>query len=133
MDNNKKKEIKNQILKSENQYSDAHSLTGYGLPNFKEAYALTIGEKNEKQIKAYPNPFQDSFFISLPEVSVSERSIVVSLYDLVGRKVFEQNYSRPIKKSRIKITPPKSIEEGVYFLNVRYTNSYRLRVKLVKQ
>jgi len=127
------KEIKDQILKSAHQYSAPDSLTGYGLPDFKEAYALTIGEKNEKQIKAYPNPFQDSFFISLPEVPVSERSIVVSLYDLVGRKIFEQNYSRPIKKSRIKITPPKSIEEGVYFLNVRYTNSYRLRVKLVKQ
>jgi len=127
------KEIKDQILKSAHQYSDPDSLIGYGLPDFKEAYALTIDGKTDKQIKAYPNPFQDSFFISLPKVSVSTENVVVSLYDVVGRKIFEQSYSRPIEESRIKITPPKSIEEGIYFFNVRYTDSYRLRVKLVKQ
>lgn len=127
------KEIKDQIMESAHQYSNPDSLMGYGLPDFKKAYELTIGGKTDKQIKAYPNPFQDSFFINLPEVSVSSDRVVVSLYDVVGRKLFEQNYSRPIENSRIKITPPKSIEEGIYFLNVRYTDSYRLRVKLVKQ
>ena len=127
------KEIKDQILESAHQYSNPDSLIGYGLPDFKKAYALTIGGKSEKQIKVYPNPFQDSFFLSLPEVSVSTDRVVVSLYDVVGRKIFEKNYSRSTEDSRIKITPPKSIEEGVYFLSVRYTNSYRLRVKIVKQ
>jgi len=127
------KEIKDQILKSAHQYSEPDSLIGYGLPDFKKAYALTIGGKSGKQIKAYPNPFRDSFYISLPEVSVSTDRVNVSLYDVVGRKIFEQNYSRPVKETRIKITPPNSIEEGVYFLHVKYTDSYRLRLKLVKQ
>ncbi|MGM0497710.1 MAG: S8 family serine peptidase [Bacteroidota bacterium] len=127
------KEIKEQIMKSAHQYSNPDSLKGYGLPDFEEAYALTIGEKSKKMIKAYPNPFQDSFFVSLPDVSISTEQIVVTLYDVVGRKIFEQAYSPKKKGSRIKITPQKSVEEGVYFLNVKYTDSYRLRTKMVKQ
>ena len=126
-------EIKDQILKSASQYSNPDSLKGYGLPDFEKAYALTIEGKSGKKIKAYPNPFKDSFFVSLPELTISTDKVVVSLYDVVGRKIFEQNHSFPIENSRIKITPPQSLEGGVYFLSVRYTNSYRLRVKIVKQ
>ena len=117
---------------------DSIVVEGNDLNNIDMEYVDTSIEEPEEriesfQLKAYPNPFQDSFFVSLPEVSVSTDQILVSLYDIVGRKVFDQSYSRPVDDSRIKITPPKSVEEGVYILNVKYTESFRWRFKMIKQ
>lgn len=126
-------EIIDHILQSASQFDAPDSLKGYGLPDFEKAYALGIDDFKTSKLKVYPNPFRDSFYLKLPEVSVDDENVIISLYDVTGRKILEKKYSRYADNSPIKINPPKTIAKGVYFLSVKYHNDYQLKVKIVKQ
>ena len=126
-------EIIDHILQSASQFDAPDSLKGYGLPDFEKAYALGTDDFKTSKLKVYPNPFRDSFYLKLPEVSVDEENVIISLYDVTGRKILVKNYSRDADGSPIKINPPKTIAKGVYFLSVKYHNDYQLKVKIVKQ
>jgi hypothetical protein len=120
-------------LRSASQYNNPDSLIGYGLPDFEKAYALGTKEISSSKLKIYPNPFRDSFYVELPDISIDSESFTLSLYDIAGRKLLTRNYSRSKAHAPVKITPPESIEDGVYFLNVQFNEDDRFKVKIIKQ
>ncbi len=126
-------EVIDHIVQSASQFENPDSLKGYGVPDFEKAYALSTDKVKSNQLKVYPNPFRDHFYLTLPEVPVDEENIIISMYDVTGRKVLTKNYSKDVGDSPIKIKPPKSVAKGVYFLNVDYRNEYQLKIKIVKQ
>jgi len=123
------KELINLILNSSSQFNSPDSLIGYGLPD----YLIAAGFNRAEQITVYPNPFQDSFFVKLPEVSETSDTFYMTIYDIVGRKLFEKAYDRSREAEPIEVSPPKSMEAGVYFLRVRYNSEFSLKLKIIKQ
>ena len=85
------------IIQSSSQYLNPDTLLGYGIPDF--AYAktlLTIQENGENYladqiIDLGPNPFTDMFGFNF--FSNSNQNISVELFDLLGKKVLENNYT----------------------------------------
>ena len=123
------KELINLIIKSSSQFNSPDSLIGYGLPD----YLVAAGFNRTEQIMVYPNPFQDSFFVKLPEVSETSDTFQMTIYDIVGRKLFEKVYDRSREAEPIEVTPPRSMEAGIYFLRVRYNSKFSLKLKIIKQ
>jgi|GEM_PF-2178623 len=70
-------------------------------------------DKNE--IKIYPNPFTNKFLVSGFRFQVGEK-IKVTLFDLMGEKVYEKEFSSNKTEEEINLS---FLQPGVYFLNVK--------------
>lgn len=85
-----------------------------------ETYILGIDEKNKNKFSIYPNPSTDvlNFQGALPE------SFKVSVFDLLGKKVFEttKNTSTPLDIS--------TLNAGIYILKF---NDFNENIKFIKQ
>jgi len=80
---------------------------------------------DNKQIKVYPNPFNNQITI----VNTSQTAITkVSVCDLLGREVIS---TTPNQISTITVNT-QGFDNGVYFIKV-YNNSDSFTVKLIKE
>lgn len=71
----------------------------------------------EAGIKVFPNPFTDEIVVTLPQVSGNSAlpdTYNFQVFDLTGRKVFEQN----ISGTETKIDLKNISDKGIYFLKV---------------
>jgi hypothetical protein len=126
-------EIIDHILQSSTQFDNPDSLRGYGLPNFEQAYRLGTENLKTNTIKVYPNPFRDSFFLKIHGLPGVSGNLTVSLYDVTGRKVLAKTYPKDSLVSPVKINPPESLANGVYFLRVESRDEYQEKIKVIKQ
>ena len=81
-------EIMQLVRASGSQYTTPDYFLGYGIPNLELALnnALSVESNldNDLNIKIYPNPAKDKFFILLPSV---DDLITLDLYDIIGKKI----------------------------------------------
>ena len=67
----------------------------------------------ELQFKAYPNPVDENITIELQ--SETNENAVVSIYDIVGKKVLEQNVNIQTGKNVTNLSMA-GLSSGAYFL-----------------
>lgn len=87
---------------------------GHGIPNFELAFYNTIGQEESLdswKIEVYPNPVVDELFL---ETNLKETQIKISIIDIRGRVVFENELE--IKDTKTRIDFPFS--NGLYVLKV---------------
>jgi len=103
-----------------------------------EDYTVNITEpslgNNEfilNEIKIYPNPFNDSFNISLSSDLIGQE-LEVSIYDLKGRLIIKENPR--LNNYVITIDDLKSVSSGTYFIRIKDVKTQQLITKkLIKQ
>jgi len=83
--------------------------------NQKSNTITTINKTNSKdlkEIKIYPNPFNQELNIAIP---LTVNSVLVHIYDTNGRMVFSKNKS--IKNNNVSIRP-EVLDKGIYIIQV---------------
>lgn len=103
-----------------------------------EDYTVNITEpslSNEEfslnEIKIYPNPFNDSFNISLSSDLIGQE-LEVSIYDLKGRLIIKENPR--LNNYVITVDNLKSVSSGTYFIRIKDVKTQKLITKkLIKQ
>lgn len=122
-------EIIRALKKTASFAGDPNSLMGWGIPDFVKADAYltqVLGipsfRKAENQVKAYPNPFRDSFSVSLPEKQPG--NVQLLLFSLDGKKLFEKNV--PSSGDVFSVRDPflSRLRPGVYLLQLTVGDSH---------
>jgi hypothetical protein len=86
-----------------------------------------------KVLTAYPNPFSSYFNLSVPATMGDD--ILVTVTDVTGRKVYEQEFENLYTGNNILlIQPNQTLGRGVYFVNVEYvTEGQQKQIKMIKE
>ena len=82
---------------------------------------VSVNENNAQAVSLYPNPASTQVAFTL------ESDALVSVFDMMGRKVNELNMVAGDAQWNVS-----ELENGVYFLNFRYTNGTTATAKFVK-
>ena len=82
---------------------------------------VSVNENQEASVSIYPNPAREQVSFLL------EDNAQVSVFDMTGRKVNEMNAEAGQLQLNVN-----ELENGVYFLNVRYANGTTAVTKFVK-
>ena len=106
-------EIIQAIRHSANFYANPDSIHGYGVPNFMVALWFLNAIENSSysdEIKIYPQPFEQEFFIMSNENINS-----ISIYSLSGSLEFSVTGNWQ-KGEIISVNPSRITQAGIYFL-----------------
>ena len=128
-------DLQNSIQASGTLASDPDNTIGYGIPDFMAANnILTVIDGNEVEmltnINLYPNPFNSSFDLRLN--AEANYSIMLSIVDMTGRKVLENQYSLTKGENIVSVSGLENIPAGIYFM--RLDNEITsVTLKVIKQ
>lgn len=86
----------------------------------------TIKELEENEFVVFPNPFVDNFQI----IKNDAFQINISIYDIAGKKVYENNEFDE-EDLFLSIHTPE-LPVGLYLLQLQFVNSYKI-IKLIKE
>ncbi|MCX6256543.1 MAG: S8 family serine peptidase [Bacteroidia bacterium] len=129
-------QLLNSIEMSANHYLTPDFNTGYGIPNFAQAYLILQGIKyndltKDFLLRAYPNPFVDDLNIKF--YSVDSQSVNIKITDLTGRTVYSKDMViRYNSFYTTRITGLSVLSNGVYFLRISTDNDFYV-AKLIKR
>jgi len=88
-------------------------------------------------LEIYPNPWENQLTIANIQLPIASRQMFVSIFNVVGEKVFDQNYELQSKDHELKIDI-SFLPKGVYFVQVicpgvlSNNDDQVYRVKMVK-
>ena len=85
------------------------------------SHPLSVTENNNAQLVVSPNPARDQVSFTL------ESNAQVSVFDMMGRKLSEMNAAAG--EAQLNVS---HLENGVYFVNIRYANGSTAASKFVK-
>lgn len=91
-------------------------------PKFKEKL-----EELDQQFNVYPNPVDQSVFVSLNEDAVKANKKSIVIYNLMGKVILRHQ-----AKSNINRIDLSSIGKGIYILRLEYDGKYK-ECKIIKQ
>lgn len=114
-------ELIDAIQKSASQYENPDALLGYGIPNFFIADTILAGLDsnlllNSILLNIYPNPFNGNFKFDF--YSEINQTLVVELYDLLGRRILSLEKSLIINSYNIITVAAENLERGIYILQL---------------
>ncbi|WP_370226068.1 M14 family zinc carboxypeptidase [Mesoflavibacter sp.] len=93
--------------------------------------SLSNNQFTINDVKIYPNPFNNSFNISLSSNFIGHK-IEVSVYDMRGRLIIQEN--SVFDQKAINVDNLKSISNGTYFIKIKDLENQQLITKtLIKQ
>jgi len=93
--------------------------------------SLSNNQFTINDVKIYPNPFNNSFNISLSSNFIGHK-IEVSVYDMRGRLIIQEN--SVFDQKAINVDNLKSISNGTYFIKIKdLENQQLITKKLIKQ
>ncbi len=100
------------VKESADRFANPTNQFGYGIPDFQLALtnALAVSDFSSAQFVVYPNPVQNSLFVSFPNGFDKGRII---LYNALGQNIFEQSISA--SETSISIS---SLNSGIYFYKI---------------
>ena len=128
-------QILHAIERSASQYANPDTLLGYGIPDFVYAKTLlTIEEmggnvSGDQLMNLYPCPFHDQFMINF--FSNSSQTVKIELFDISGRRIFQQSYAFDAKTIQKVAIRPGPVSRGAYVLKIR-TNEGDISRKILK-
>lgn len=97
-----------------------------GLKTFKWNNCLAAqvtSEQSRTSVEVFPNPADGTIHFALPSVGLDE--ISVSFFDVIGKKIFERQYSAA---AEINVSISDFLP-GVYYAEIKYNNvAYRKRI-----
>lgn len=116
------------IRESGSLYTTPNNQLGYGIPDLDNALQTGLqGTENEDEmidVKLYPNPSNESVFISLPHLK-NETSI--RFYDVLGKQVLDFKANQ--KKNRIDVLP---LSTGLYIVKIESIKNSKT-LKFIKE
>ena len=83
--------------------------------------AESVDEQNHPSVSLYPNPANEQVSVML------ENDAQVSIFDVTGRMLSARSYE--VGEARLNVS---ELENGVYFVNIRYANGTTAVAKFVK-
>ena len=106
---------------------------GWGIPHMCPAASnslVTVPENKAKDasVKIYPNPFNNSINIILPDVQLQK--MIVSISNVLGQVLFTETLMNP--GNVIQLNEAGDLGKGIYFVNISSTQ-YNITKKIVKQ
>jgi len=113
-------QIKLSIEQSAHQFANPDNFKGYGIPDFCLAKDL-LGEmaigKNDYSMKiiVYPNPGSGQFYLKDESGRLSNKDVIMRVYNLTGKKLVEQEMRFTKGESKIDIG---FLNSGVFFLHL---------------
>jgi serine protease AprX len=119
-------QVMQKIRESADRYSNPDEQYGYGIPNFKTAYEAVLNVNKQNFINTttiYPNPVSASFTLKMNRNDLN--GVHVKIYNLLGKKVFEQGN---LKSSVLNVSV---LNSGIYILKITSGKSQKT-IKLVK-
>jgi serine protease AprX len=119
-------QVMQKIRESADRYSNPDEQYGYGIPNFKTAYEAVLNVDKQNFINTttiYPNPVSASFTLKMNRNDLN--GVHVKIYNLLGKKVFEQGN---LKSSVLNVSV---LNSGIYILKITSGKSQKT-IKLVK-
>jgi hypothetical protein len=127
--------LMNAIQESSSSASDPNNKTGWGIPDFISAHnILTIIDNDEASVltemKLYPNPFTSSF--DLDFISEEQGSGRLTIADMTGRSVYENNYVVEQGRNIINVNGLENVPAGIYFVRFQSKGSI-VTSKLIRQ
>ena len=117
-------EIVNIIKRSGHLYSNPTDHEGYGIPDFKNAYAALSGTVFDKDYVFYPNPFHKYIQFQFQD---NLSTLQISIFDMLGKLVLSKKVSQ--QNPQIYVD---ELVKGVYILHVFQSNKSK-SFKLVKE
>lgn len=89
-------QVKLAIEQSSSQFATPDIFKGYGIPDFCVAHNLLITasiteQQNSTLVSIYPNPSSGTFYIHDEMGRFSNEDVVMSVYDVLGKKLIEQH------------------------------------------
>lgn len=128
-------ELINAVQESGSLAGSPDNTMGYGIPDFMAAHnILTVIDADEGSLltimNVYPNPF--STWVDLALRSEQNAQAYLSIADMTGRTVFEEQRSLVQGQNIIRINGLQEVPAGVYFLRLESGNAV-FTTKLVKR
>ncbi len=100
----------------DNADQDAGTLNNWSVELCQTSPTASIDDFSFNKFLIYPNPFKDSFTISL-NANTSD-DVIITLYDISGRTVINKKFLNPNTSFKEELNF-NSLAAGVYILNVR--------------
>ena len=125
-------EMRERLITHSSQYSDPDTMTGYGIPNFSRAAELAIESIGGDAIEIFPNPFASSFRIQFPDVSSQGNTLLIEIYDIMGRKIYSQTLKESIAGRILTIEALSGHPPGMYLVKISLGQQVIRQQKLVK-
>lgn len=107
-------EIVQFVKASADRFSSPNNQYGFGIPDFQAALinALkTVEFENKNQFKLFPNPFENTVTVTLPNEFLNEEII---FYNLLGQKVKTEKLQNIIQTISLD-----SLQSGIYLFEVK--------------
>jgi len=125
-------EIMNVLRESSSYYNNPNNFFGYGIPNFETAGVL-LNRKSLDIINStyiFPNPFNDSFEIILPETK-DYMKVSIKIFDSSGRILLSKEIKNILNNNKISISDHNIKSSGIYFINIS-SKSFNITEKIFK-
>jgi hypothetical protein len=127
-------EILEAVRQSASHAASPDTLTGYGVPDFSKAIQILTNintiSHDKYCLTIFPNPFHQSFSITLPFRETEEFTLEVS--DISGRIIFEKTGLKGQVPPAIINEAISNLEKGLYF--IKLVNNYDIyTAKAIKQ
>jgi serine protease AprX len=127
-------DVLNSIRESADRSLQPDDNYGFGIPDFVLANVLLkikhgVSPVSEKAI-AYPNPFSSEIYLVFH--SPVDESIVITLYDLTGKEIFQRLYTSIQERNYLYLKEEfTALPKGIYVLNIR-SGEFAEVIKLIK-
>jgi subtilisin family serine protease len=125
-------ELMEKLFRSGHQYANPDTLIGYGIPSFSRAGEIKIEDLDKSSVEIFPNPFKNHFYISIPDVRLDEAPIYLEIYDMMGRKVYNSQFSKSVRGNHIRINALSENSSGIYLIKIRLKPNYVIKQKMIK-
>ncbi len=110
---------------SKDGYLFARGYKGFIYRSVEPVYTGIFNNSVDMTLKIYPNPFVDYIQLDINDAPVSsEKEIIVSIFDMMGRKVYETT----VKRGKIYLS---HLSKGIYNICVEY-NGEVVNKKMLK-
>lgn len=116
-----------QLRSSDNTVLAATHGRGFFTANFPLEPNVSVPENNELTASVYPNPTTGIINVGL--IDVPKSPILISVFDVAGRQVFEKSSSIGLLQEKLDLT---ALPKGSYLLKIQMNNKSKVEKLVLK-
>lgn len=112
-----------QLIKNSSSIATSpNNSLGYGIPDFEIASQIKTTNINNTTLKLFPNPFENSLMVAIPEVD--DEMVECSLISMLGNEVFTTK--KIVTNSTLRIESIPNLAKGNYLIRIKTSQSVYL-------